>query len=63
MKLGRVMTMIGRNFDKFRAINRRYAHPRLEISPAARVCLLVLRVYLLFLVGLLAYKFVVIVVG
>jgi hypothetical protein len=63
MSLRRTVMMIGGNFDKVRAINRRYAHPRLTISPAVRVCLLVLRLYLLFLVGLLAYKFVAIVIG
>jgi hypothetical protein len=57
------MTMIGGNLDKVRAINRRYAHPRLAISPAVRVCLLILRLYLLFLVGLVAYRFVAIVAG
>jgi hypothetical protein len=63
MTLRRAVTMLGGNFDKVRAINRRYARPRLAISPAARICLLILRLYLLFLVGLLAYKFVSIVVG
>jgi hypothetical protein len=63
MSLRRAMTMIGGNLDKVRAINRRYAHPRLAISPAVRVCLLILRLYLLFLVGLLAYRFVAIVAG
>ena len=63
MSLRRAVTIIGGNFDKVRAINRRYAHPRLTISPAVRVCLMVLRLYLLFLVGLLAYKFVAIVIG
>ena len=63
MSWRRAVTMIGGNLDKVRAINRRYAHPRLTISPAVRVCLLVLRLYLLFLVGLLAYKFVAIVIG
>jgi hypothetical protein len=63
MSWRRVVTMIGGNLDKVRAINRRYAQPRLTISPAVRVCLLVLRLYLLFLVGLLAYKFVAIVIG
>ena len=48
------MTVIAGNLDKVRAINQRYARPRLTISPAVRVCLLVLRLYLLFLVGLLA---------
>jgi hypothetical protein len=41
-----------------RAVNRRYAEPRLKMSPAARWSLLALRIYLLVLVGLLAYKFV-----
>ena len=63
MSLRRAMTMIGGNLDKVRAINRRYAHPRLALSPAVRVCLLILRLYLLFLVGLLAYRFVAIVAG
>ena len=57
------MTVIGGNLDKVRAINRRYAQPRLAISPAVRVCLLILRLYLLFLVGLLAYRFIAIVAG
>jgi hypothetical protein len=63
MSLRRAITVVGGNLDKVRAINRRYAHPRLTISPAVRVCLLILRLYLLFLVGLLAYRFVAIVVG
>jgi len=63
MSLRRAMAMIGGNLDKVRAINRRYARPRLAISPAVRVCLLILRLYLLFLVGLLAYRFVAIVAG
>jgi hypothetical protein len=63
MSMRRAMAMIGGNLDKVRAINRRYAHPRLTISPAVRVCLLILRLYLLFLVGLLAYRFVAMVVG
>lgn len=58
-----LVTMIGRNIDKLRAINRRYATPRLAISPIVRTCLLVLRLYLLFLVALLAYKFITIVLA
>ena len=63
MILRRAKAMIDDNLDKVRAINRRYAHPRLAISPAVRVCLVILRLYLLFLVGLLAYRFIAIVVG
>ena len=46
------------NIARVRAINRRYAVPRLAISPAVRFSLLALRVYLLLLVALLGYKFV-----
>ena len=46
---------------RIRAINQRYAVPRLAMSPAVRWSLLALRIYLL-LVGLLGYKFVTLVV-
>jgi len=50
-----------RLFLKVRDINQRYAQPRIEISRAVRLSLLALRVYLLFLVVLLAYKFILLV--
>ncbi len=43
--------------EKVRDINRRYATPRIPMSPAVRISLLVLRIYLFVLVGLLIYKF------
>jgi len=43
-------------------INHRYAVPRLAMSPAVRWSLLALRIYLLLLLVLLAYKFVTLVV-
>ena len=48
-------------FAKIRAINARYHEPRIEMSAAVRLSLLVLRVYLLALVALLIYKFVIVV--
>jgi hypothetical protein len=42
-------------------INRRYQTPRIAMSPAVRVSLMALRVYLLLLVGLMIYRFVVLV--
>ena len=42
-------------------INRRYQTPRIAMSPAVRLSLTALRVYLLFLVGLMVYRFVVLV--
>jgi len=52
-----IHSMFADNFEKIRDINRKYATPRIAMSPAVRLALLVLRVYLLVLVGLLAYKF------
>ena len=49
--------IFSRNMAKIRAINARYAHPRLVMSPVVRWSLLALRIYLLTLVGLLGYKF------
>jgi hypothetical protein len=43
--------------EKIREINRRYATPRIRMSPMVRLALLTLRLYLLVLVALLAYKF------
>ena len=50
-------------FAKVRAINARYHAPRIEISGAVRLSLLILRVYLLALVALLIYKFILVVTG
>jgi hypothetical protein len=48
--------------EHVRGINRRYAKPRLAMSPAVKFALLSLRLYLLTLVGLLAYKFISVVI-
>lgn len=47
---------------RIRTINRRYATPRIAMSRTVRLALLALRIYLLLLVALLAYKFVTLVV-
>ncbi len=46
-------------FQKVAEINARYRQPRIEMSLAVRMSLLALRLYLVLLVGLSAYKFVV----
>jgi hypothetical protein len=46
---------------KISDINQRYTKPRIEMSKTVRLSLLALRVYLLFLVALLAYKFILLV--
>ena len=46
------------NFSKIREINQKYAKPNVEMSGWVRISLLLLRFYLVFLVGLLIYKFI-----
>ncbi len=43
--------------NKIREINQRYAVPRIRMSGTKRAVLLGLRIYLLILVVLLAYRF------
>ena len=42
-----------------RTINRKYATPQMKMTPAVRFSLGLLRFYLLFLVGIMVYKFIV----
>jgi hypothetical protein len=42
--------------EKVREINRTYAVPRIRLSRTTKVVLVLLRVYLLMLVGLLLYS-------
>ncbi len=48
----------GRIVAKIREVNRRYAEPRIHMSRGVKIALLLLRVYLIFLVLVLAYKFI-----
>jgi hypothetical protein len=50
--------MVRGNVEHVRAINRRYAHPRLAPSRTVRLALLALRIYIFVLIGLLGYKFI-----
>lgn len=52
-----------RQVEKITEINRKYEHPRLVVKKSTAFALLLLRLYLLFLVGLLIYKFVITVGG
>ncbi len=42
---------------KISAINQRYATPKIRMSRSVKIILFLLRIYLLFLVLLLGYKF------
>jgi len=45
------------SIEKIREINHRYSKPRIRMSRGVRFALLMLRLYLIFLVLILAYKF------
>ena len=55
--LGRVRDFLGRQYSVIAEINRKYATPRISMSPWVKFSLLLLRLYLIFLVILLGYKF------
>jgi hypothetical protein len=57
------MKAFGTLITKIREINSRYRAPRIQMSPAVRVSLMALRLYLFALVGLMVYKFLVLVTG
>lgn len=50
--------LFSHNYAKIREINRKYAKPNVEMSPSVKFSLLFLRLYLIFLVVLLIYKFI-----
>jgi len=53
----RIGSVIRGWMDKIDGINRKYAVPRIEMSRSVKIALLFLRLYLVFLVLLLGYKF------
>jgi hypothetical protein len=54
---GRMMMVVHGWLEKIREINRKYATPRITMSRTVKFVLLMLRLYLIFLVILLGYKF------
>ena len=53
----RIGSIIRESTGKIRSINQKYATPKIKLSGGAKFALLLLRLYLIFLVVLLAYKF------
>jgi hypothetical protein len=53
----RIGGFLGEFIGKIREINQKYATPKIQLSDGAKMALLFLRLYLIFLVGLLIYKF------
>lgn len=55
--LRKIGMLLHLRIEKIRAINRRYAKPRLATNTVTSVALFALRLYLVFVVGVLFYKF------
>jgi hypothetical protein len=53
----RIGSVIQESTGKIRSINEKYATPKIKLSGGAKFALFLLRLYLIFLVVLLAYKF------
>lgn len=45
------------HFSRIIEINKKYAKPSIEMSTPVKIALLILRIYLIVLVGLLVFKF------
>jgi hypothetical protein len=54
----RITGFVGSTVSQISAINKKYATPHVKTTPAVRVALVLLRFYLLSLVGILVYKFI-----
>jgi hypothetical protein len=53
-----MLTRLYRFTEKIREINHRYSKPHIEMSRGVKIALMALRIYLFVLVGLILYKFV-----
>jgi hypothetical protein len=53
-----VVTFFKNTVQTVRAINQRYATPHLKTTRLVRICLGMLRVYLLLLIAILVFKFI-----
>lgn len=60
---GRLGAFFSRRFSKIREINKKYAGHHVKMTPAVKVALFMLRVYLLALVAILFVKFFTILAG
>jgi hypothetical protein len=53
-----MLSSLRRFATKIREINHRYSKPHIEMSRGVKISLMALRIYLFVLVGLIFYKFV-----
>jgi hypothetical protein len=54
----RIAGLVGSTVSQITAINKKYSTPHVKTTPAVRLALVLLRFYLLSLVGILVYKFI-----
>jgi hypothetical protein len=54
---GGVRTYLGEKFRPFGEITRKYRTPRIKMTRQVKAALLLLRIYLIVIVGILIYKF------
>jgi hypothetical protein len=50
-------------FTRIREINQKFRRPHVKMTPAVRIALVFLRIYLLLLVGILFFKFFTVMAG
>ncbi len=53
-----VLNIFSQFRNAIRQINAKYAHPRIQMTPMVKTSLLMLRLYLILLIILLAYRFI-----
>jgi hypothetical protein len=53
-----IKDILSNSYAKIREINKKYETPSIEMSKRVKVSLLLLRLYLLTLIGLTLYKFI-----
>lgn len=55
----RLKRFFARTFGRITAINKKYAKPQIEMKSSVKISLTALLFYLLFIIGLLVYKFII----
>jgi hypothetical protein len=53
-----ILKFFENTIDTVKSINRKYARPQIKMTRLVKFSLLLLRLYLIFLVGILIYKFI-----
>lgn len=59
----RVFDVVRSNLSVITEVNKKYAKPRIKMTRGVKTALLMLRLYLIFLVLVLGYKFVLLAMG